>query len=180
MCCYDIDLGTISKLNQWEQSIWTIWTNESAPLCLSLLAHWTAVMTMLARRTRDGSSTSTLREKHEDTWGLLVCHSEVRFSRGSDPPQISAITLWPVSDHWPLTTDYRLLSTEIEYDQTAQCSLQTRRAGKKDATSNLGGDEKTGFPAEQYFHLDICIVYVYTARHLSKLSEFFSRHNMEL
>ena len=47
------------------------------------------VMTRMAgRRTR------TVREKHSDTWGLSVCHSEVRFSRAApSPPQIWAMAL---------------------------------------------------------------------------------------
>ena len=33
MRCYGIDLGTsIVSFNQWENSVWRIWTNESAPL----------------------------------------------------------------------------------------------------------------------------------------------------
>ena len=35
LCCYGIGLGvSIVRFNQSEHSIWTISTNESAPLCL--------------------------------------------------------------------------------------------------------------------------------------------------
>ena len=40
-----------------------------------------------------GSRTRTVLEKHWEMFGLSVCQTSVRFSRGPPPPQISSIML---------------------------------------------------------------------------------------